>query len=135
MARKWIEFNEPPQFLHDGKYVSLSRDGELVFNAKVYELLGGPEVVSYLYDPTTDCIGLKPVSKGSTNGYKVKAKGRFGSRRVRAGNFIKRHEIRYGTTVQFLDISIEDGVLVLNLMKTRKVIRVQRRDGKRYANK
>lgn len=123
MDYDWIEFGEPPPNPNDGMYVSLCPDRLLFFNKKVHEAMGSPAAVQLLYSKRTDMIGLRSADLGMENAYEVKLRNRSGSRRVLLTSFCKKHGIKYRGNVQFLDIKVENGVLILNLLKTRLVTR------------
>ena len=125
MARDWIKFDEPLPHERNEIYVSMNYLGELVMNRHTFETLGRPEGAFMLYDPDTDSIGIEKTEPLMPNAFKVKPKSDCGGAYIRAKPFCAKHEIKYDGTVRFLDTKIEDGVLVLNLLKTKTVIRKQ----------
>ena len=125
MARDWIKFDEPLPHERDEIYVSMNYLGELVMNRHTFETLGRPEGAFMLYDPKTDSIGIEKTEPLMPNAFKVKPKSDCGGAYIRAKPFCAKHEIKYDGTVRFLDARVEDGILVLNLLKTMTVIRKQ----------
>ena len=123
MARNWIRFEEPVPHEKSDIYVSMNYLGELVMNRHTFEILGRPEGAFMLYEPETDSIGVETTKRFEPNAFKIKPKSDCGNVYIRARPFCAKHDIRYDGTVRFLDTKIEDGILVLNLLKTTPVIR------------
>ena len=119
MARKWQILNESPRHIPNGLYVSLDKDYQLCINQKAFDELGAPAAVVLMYDPGTDAIGIRPTAPLMMNAHPVRKKASERTYRISAKPLCIKHEIKYDTTIQFLETSIEDGALVANLLKTR----------------
>lgn len=131
MARNWIRFEEPVPHEKDDIYVSMNYLGELVMNRHTFETLGRPEGAYMLYDPETDSIGVETTKRLEPNAFKIKPKAERANFMIRTRPFCKKHDIKYDGTVRFLDTKIEDGILVLNLLKTKTVTRGQNLRGRK----
>ena len=125
MARNWIRFNAPVPHEKSDIYVSMNYLGELVMNRHTFEILGRPEGAYMLYEPETDSIGVETTKRLEPNAFKIRPKSDCGNTYISAKPFCKEHDIKFDGTVRFLDARVEDGILVLNLLKTMTVIRKQ----------
>ncbi len=128
---EWKVFDEAPVPEPGDVYVSLNRHGEVLINRRTYEALNRPEAVLLKYSETKNAIGLQRVEPLTTNSFPLKLKGVCENYVIRAKPFIMSHNIRYDGTVRFLDTAIQNGTLVLNLMKTRIVKKTQNPNGRR----
>ncbi len=132
MDRNWIEYEDGPrQPGPENIYVSINRVGDLMLNRFTFEALGKPEAVKLMYDPDTDVIGLRPVSRLMTCAFPLRPKGRSDNKRIRIKPFCERHDMRFDETVRFLQAEIENGILVLGLRNTRSTTRKKRSSGRR----
>lgn len=125
MARNGQRFEDPLPHERNEIYVSLNYLGDLLMNPHTFEMLGRPEAAYLLYEEETDSIGIEKTEPLMANAFKVEPKSDWGGASIRARPFCVKHEIKYDGTVRFLDTRIEDGVLVLNLLKTKTVVRKQ----------
>jgi hypothetical protein len=99
---KWIEFDGAPAHARDRMSVSMTAIGEITFNRHADAMLGHPEAVVLLYDPTTNRIELRPASPLMPNAFPIRRKGPCGHRVVRAKPFLTRHDLRFDGTVRFI---------------------------------
>jgi hypothetical protein len=124
MEKNWIVFDDgPAQASADEVYASMNKEGEIVINAHGFEQMGSPEAVVLMYEPDADLIGLKPASRLMPNAFGVRKKGPSGHRLIRAGSFVKRHDLRLDGTVRFRGAAVEDGVFVMCLRNLQNVKR------------
>ena len=97
MDRNWIEYEDGPRQLGpENIYVSINRVGDLMLNRFTFEALGKPEAVKLMYDPDTDVIGLRPVSRFMTSAFPLRPKGRSDNKRMPHKTFLRaaRYEVR-----------------------------------------
>lgn len=121
MERNWITFDGSPRNRKGRINMSLNQRFELVVNRLGYETLGKPEAVYLLYDPSTDAIAIQPADARMENAFSLTRKNSGGNYCVYIKPLCDRHQIRYDCTVRFLDVTVEDDKLAVNLLKTREV--------------
>ena len=88
--------------------------------------MGEPAAVFLMYDPGTDAIGLRKAEPRTMNAYPLRSYS-HNRYRVSAKTLCDRHQIKYDSTVQFLETSIEEGSLVANLLKTRSTAKKRKK--------
>lgn len=71
-----------------------------------------------LYDPSTDAIAIQPADARMENAFSLTRKNSGGNYCVYIKPLCDRHQIRYDCTVRFLNITVEDDKLAINLLKT-----------------
>ncbi len=129
-VRHWREFAVSPPASRSGLYASINPEGRIAFNRLAWEQLGGPKVVSMLYDETNLCIGIRAVSPVMPNAFPVVAINRERTRFwIRAHDFIKQAGIDISYCIRFLDPHLEDDTLVLDLNHATRVIGSRNRSG------
>lgn len=116
MHRQWLRFQgKPNKFRRDTPHVTLSTKGVILMNMIAYEAFGRPEQVALLYDKQNAAIGLEsePAPEDVTFPVNLRAKGRTAY--ICANPFCRHHQIRVDRTMAFNKVSVEKGVLILDL--------------------
>lgn len=131
MDKNWIVYDEPPPMPRNRLYMSINKAHEIMINRNAYEELGSPEAVLLMYNGVTDSIAIKRVDPRETNAFPLRAKGDSGNYVVGAKPLCVKHEIKYNTTVQFLEVKIEGDAFIASLRKTRKIVKRRSPDPKR----
>ena len=130
MIIHWEEFNAgptPPP--NERLHVTLNRRNTILLNGNIYEKLGSPEAVIFLFDKVNSIIGINPASPHMQNAFPVKERGEGRNRVIRATPFCKCHGIIVDVTRAFLNPEIDDdGILRLDLKATTPTTRRGRRN-------
>lgn len=98
--------------------VSLNARGVFTLNQLAFDELGNPEAVELLFDRAEKLVGLKAVDKNLKHAIKVRKQGKNKSYLIGAKAFCKYYKIDVSKTVRFEDITMENGVMVLDTEKT-----------------
>src|SRR5947209_488572 len=99
-----------------GSRVMIRQDGGVYFDAEMYEAMGEPEAVVFLWEAKTRTFGLQPASPDDQTAVMVRlANGRRTNRVVRSTTFLRKIgvDITKGWRLPFA--YVEDSVLVLDL--------------------
>lgn len=121
MIKHWEEFAFGPRDPSRELHVTLNRKGEIVIGAAAVERFGRPGYATLLFDSGNSLIGLAPTGRVG-NAYPLVEKKGAKHRVVRAKRFCRHHGIEVSRTVAFHKPEIdEDGILVLNITKTRVI--------------
>ncbi|MBP7375474.1 MAG: hypothetical protein KA956_03235 [Pyrinomonadaceae bacterium] len=121
MERDWIVFDEPPRIRKDRIYMMLNMRCELMINRIAFEALGQPESVFLSYSEKTDAIAIEKADARLNNAFPLRLKNSSGNYSVHIKPMCDRHEIKYDSSVRFLDLAIEGDKLVANLLKTSQI--------------
>ncbi len=121
-TRAWKEFSVNPPAGRLENYASINRHGKIVLNHKLYVSLGSPKCVVVLYDEQTETIGLRPASSIMPNAITVYTAAASHRVWIRAHAFIKAAKLKFDYCIRFTKPPIEDGVLILDLSHTTRVL-------------
>ena len=131
MDRNWKVYDEPPQRRKGRIYMTLGKRCDLTITRVGYEARGRPEAVFLMYSEPTDSIAIEKADPRMDNAFPLLLKNASRNYTVHLKPLCDRHEIKYESSVRFLDIAIEGDKLVANLLKTRQVQKRKRRQGDR----
>lgn len=101
--------------------VSLNERGGFALNQKVFEELKQPKTVQLFFDKINKLIGIHACEPEDEHAYDVKQQGKSKSYLIRAMSFCSNYSIKVTGTMVFVEPTIEDGYLVLDLMKAAPV--------------
>lgn len=97
------------------KRVSLSSRGIITLNQPSFDALGGPERVELFYDHEDELIGLKPSTPEIKHSVKIRKQGDNKSYLINARPFCYHFKISTSQTIRFKDITMSNGVMVLDI--------------------
>jgi hypothetical protein len=129
MLTQWEEFKVGPGNVEDELHVSLCSRGRITIGSRALKKFGNHEYVVLLFDRVNSLIGIGPSSRHTKHAYpmKLEAKSkRYSNHRIILASRFCRH---YGITtpqqrIAFVGARVnEDGILVLDLKKTRVLSR------------
>lgn len=126
MNSKW-QFEEydagPVMRSSERLHVTISPKGTFYLNGRAIEALDEPDAVVLFYDRRLQTIAMKRAPISKRNAYRLKPKDgeAAAGRIIYAANFCKHYHIRPKRTTAFLNPSIDDGHLILNMHDTAPV--------------
>jgi len=109
--------------------VSLNERGGFALNNKAFEDLGEPQAVEMFFDKINKLVGMRPCVPDVKHAYTVKQQGKSKSYLIRAMAFCSFYGIQVTGTMLFVEPSIEDKMLVLDL-KTAKPVAARKSKAK-----
>lgn len=116
MHRQWQRFQgRPNKFRRDTPHITLSTKGVILMNMIAYELAGRPGQVALLYDEQNAAIGLESAHASATDTFPVNSRSKGRTAYICASPFCRHHEITVDRTMAFNKVSVEKGVLILDL--------------------
>lgn len=123
MNSKWqFEEFEPGPMLQsaDRVHVSISPKGNFYLNGQAIKALDEPDAVVLFYDRRLQTIAMKRAPISKRNAYRLKPKDGEATvgRMIYAANFCKHYQIQPKHTLAFLNPSVDDGHLILNMHET-----------------
>ena len=95
--------------------VSLNERGGFALNQKVFDDLKQPKAIEMYFDKINKLVGIKACDPEETHAYEIKQQGKSKSYLVRAMAFCTTYSIKVTGTMVFVEPTIEDGYLVLDL--------------------
>lgn len=95
--------------------VSLNERGGFAFNQKVYDDLKQPKAIEMYFDKINKLVGIKSCDPEADHAYEMKQQGKTKSYLVRAMAFCTIYSIKVTGTMVFVEPTIEDDYLVLDL--------------------
>ena len=124
MERQWEQYSYKNR---GGKpkvtQATLSHRGWILFNQHTWQEMGHPRRAVLLYDRLAGVIGVRSARPLETNTLNVATVSKSGNRAVKAKAFCRELKINIDRTVNFTAPLLENGVLVLDLAKTRPLNR------------
>ena len=122
MIKQWEEFDEGPGDRGTELHVSLDRKGTITLGAGTVKKLGSIKQVVLMFDRVNSLIGIRPASSVTKNAYPLIEKKGAGHKAIRGNRFCRNYGIEVPRTIAFKRPEIdEDGVLVLDIKKTRTI--------------
>ena len=120
MERQWEQYS----YKNRGGWAkvlqaTLNHRGWIMFNQHTWQELGHPRQAVLLYDRLAGVIGVRSARPLETHTLYVATVGKSGNRAVKAKAFCRELKINIDRTVSFTAPTLENGVLVLDLAKTR----------------
>ena len=120
---KWEHFEQPTRAERTELYVSIYRNGLMSMNDRTYQAFGRPEYLSLMYDPNYEVIGVRGVERLTPGAVKIRPKTNYRALHLLPiAQFLRHFDIKLGYTVRFTDPQIDDGVMILDLHKTARVL-------------
>ena len=124
MERQWEQYS----YKNRGGWANvlqatLNHRGWIMFNQHTWQELGQPRQAVLLYDRLAGVIGVRSALPLETHTLTVTTVSRSGNRAVKAKAFCRELKINIDRTVTFEAPVLENGVLVLDLAKTRPLNR------------
>lgn len=110
------------------KRVSLNVRGVFTLNQLAYDELGKPDAVELLYDKEAHLIGLKPSDRTIKYSYEVRRQGENKSYLIGARAFCSYYGIDLTSTRRFDEVTIIDGVMVLDTTKMTDILLRQKKN-------
>lgn len=101
--------------------VTLSIRRIFALNQLAFDEIGKPEFVELLFDRKARLIGLKPSKKNVKHAYPIRKQGKNRSYIIAGKAFCTYYGITVSHSVWFTDVTMQEGVMVLDLNKTTKV--------------
>lgn len=113
--RKWTTF-KPSQsrYRRSGVRVMLNKRKELIFSEEAFDRLGKPEAVKLMFDVGYCLIGVKAEDPTDPDSVKMQHVSGKRVKKVGAGGFCSIFNIHPVESCTFTDITIEEGVMVLD---------------------
>lgn len=100
-------------------YATLNTSGAVVISRPCHEALGSPEAFLIMFDPLKHRIGLKPAEADDPNAYAARVYGKSGAKIIRAHRMLEEFGIRPHELLEFAEVKIGDGILLLDLQNTK----------------
>ncbi len=99
--------------------LSIQRGGTLGINKSLYEALGRPDRIVFLWDVETRTFGLSTHIEGARSTYPVRAQQSESSWVINATSFLRWAGVSHGDKVQYYNPIIEDGIAIIELDQER----------------
>ena len=130
MIRQFEKFTGGPFISsRDRVHVTINKKGALLFNRRMYELMGEPKAVVLFFDTAASVIGVSAAHPQLTEAFPLRTNGT--AFKINAISFAKHYGIQIDATEVFLTPEIDEkGILHLDLRRTRTVFGRKRRKKK-----
>jgi hypothetical protein len=113
---QWETFDKRSAAASKSPFVTIQKNnGPISLNKAAHDLMGNPETVELMFEPSQKLIGFKPVSSKSPKAFPVRPQGKNAATLMVAGQAFTKHYDIDTRVARRYPVEMRDGVLVLDL--------------------